>query len=134
MKIMEELKKKFIVEEKLEEKKISEYVERVLPFCKISQTGEVIVERKDISSKEKVALALVARFLGNYLQKEVLAEVSVKDLSSFLDIPENQVVARLKELKDKDKIAILVKKGVYKANPLQIGRFLEDLENKYGAK
>lgn len=129
---MEELKKKFIVEDKLEEKKLSDFVEKILPFCKVSKSGEVVIDRSDIPNKEKIGLALVARFLANHFEKEIPSEVGVKDLRVSLSIPENQVAARLKELKD-DKFAIAVKRGVYRVNPSQIERFLKDLEEEYGA-
>lgn len=132
MKKWEELRKKFIVEEKLDEKRISEYVERTLRFGKVSIDGGIIIEM-DMPTKDKVGLALIMRFLANHLEKGISAEVTVKELSQFLDIPEDQVVARLTELVE-DKIAIRVDKGVYRANSLQIGRFLDYLENKYGGE
>ena len=130
---MEELRKKFIVEEKINEKKLSEYVQRSLNFGKVSIDGGIIIEKEGMSTKDQIGLALIMRFLANHLEKEIPAEVNVKELSLSLSIPEDQVVARLAELKE-DKIAIRVNKGVYKANPLQIGKFLEDVEKKYGAK
>jgi len=130
---LEELRKKFIVEEKINEKKLSEYVQRSLNFGKVSIDGGIIIEKEGMSTKDQIGLALIMRFLANHLEKEIPAEVNVKELSLSLSIPEDQVVARLAELKE-DKIAIRVNKGVYKANPLQIGKFLEDVEKKYGAK
>jgi len=127
---LEELRKKFIVEEKLDEKRITEYVERSLKFGKVSIDGGVIIEREGLSTKEQVGLALVMRFLASYLEKRISAEVNVKELSQNLGIQEDQVAARLADLKD-EKIAIRVDKGVYKANPTQIGKFLDYLENKY---
>jgi phage regulator Rha-like protein len=59
---MEELKKKFIVEEKLDEKRATNYIERILPFCKMSRDGMAIIENKDLKTLQQVKLALVARF------------------------------------------------------------------------
>ncbi|MCX8000383.1 MAG: hypothetical protein N3A69_15760 [Leptospiraceae bacterium] len=83
-----------------------------------------------MTTKDQVGLALVMRFLANSLERGIPIEVNAKELSHFLGIPKDQVVARLADLKD-EKIAIRVDKGVYKANPAQIGRFLDNLENKY---
>lgn len=127
---MEELRRKFIVEEKLDEKRITEYVQRSLKFGKVSIDGGVIIEREGLSTKDQVGLALVMRFLANCLEKDISAEVSVKELSQNLGVPEDQVAARLADLKD-EKMAIRVDKGVYKVNPTQIGKFLDSLENKY---
>ena len=128
---MEELRKKFIVEEKLNEKRLSEYIERALQFGKVSLDGGIIIEKEGMSTKYQIGLALIARFLANHLEKSISAEVNFKDIAQCLGIPEDQVVARLADL-TKDRIAIRVGRGVYKANPSQIGRFLRDLESKYG--
>jgi len=50
-------------------------------------------------------------------------------LSASLMIPKDQVMARLKEAKD-EKFAFRARKGVYKVNPLRIGAFISDLENR----
>lgn len=135
MKPLEELRKKFIVEEKLDEKRISEYVERILRFGKVSIDGSVIIEKEDISTKDKVCLALVMRLLASRLEKGISADVHAREISQFLVIPENQVIARLADLaKSKEKFAVRVDKGVYRANSLQIGRFLDYLESKYGGE
>ncbi|MEM3577587.1 MAG: hypothetical protein QXX51_03920 [Candidatus Bathyarchaeia archaeon] len=127
---MEELRKKFVVEERLDEKRITEYVERSLKFGKVSIDGGIIIEKEGLTTKDQVGLAVVMRFLANRLEKEISAEVNAKELSQILGIPEDQVTARLADLKD-EKIAIRVDKGVYRANPTQIGRFLGYLEGKY---
>jgi hypothetical protein len=128
---MEELRKKFIVEEQLDEKKLSEFIERTLRFGRVSLDGGIIIDKENMSTKDQIGLALVMRFLANRLEKVISAEVNVKDLAQYLGIPEDQVAARLADLKE-DKIAIRIDKGVYKANSLQIKKFLDDLENKYG--
>ncbi|MEM0314370.1 MAG: hypothetical protein QXQ41_07480 [Candidatus Bathyarchaeia archaeon] len=127
---MEELRKKFIVEEKIDEKKISEYVERSLKFGKVSIDGDVFIEKEGMTTKDQVGLALIMRFLANRLEKNIPAEMNVDELSQFLNIPEDQVAARLVDL-TKEKIAVRVDKGVYRANSLRIGKFLDYLESKY---
>lgn len=127
---MEELKKKFIVEEKLDEKRITNYVERILPFCKISKDGMVIVETKGLKALQQVKLALVARFLANYLDKNISTGISNGELSNSLSIAEDQIAARMKELRE-DKFAISVKRGVHQVNPLQIERFILELESSH---
>ncbi|MEM4602165.1 MAG: hypothetical protein QW808_04625 [Desulfurococcaceae archaeon] len=126
---MEELRKKFIVEEKIDEKKIATYIERVLRFGKLSVDGSIIIERK-LSTKDQVGLALIMRYLANHLEKSISAEVRVKELSQSLGIPEDQVTARLVDL-NREKLAIRINKGVYKVNPARIENFLNQLESKY---
>jgi hypothetical protein len=130
---MEELKKKFIVEEKLDEKRIADYVKRILPFCKISKDGLVIIEIKGVTSLQQVKLALVARFLANYMDNTIPTEISNHELSTSLNIPEDQISARLKDLRE-DRFAIPVRKGVNQANPLQIERFIVELEGIHKKK
>jgi hypothetical protein len=125
---MEELKKKAIVEEKLDEKRVVNYIERILPFCKISKDGLVILEVKGMTSLQQVKLALVARFLANYLDNNIPPEISNRELSTSLNIPEDQISARLKDLRE-DKFATPVRKGVSQVNPLQIERFIVELES-----
>ena len=54
MRPLEELRKKFIVEEKVDEKKISEYIERALKFGKVSIDGSVIIEKEDMVTKDQL--------------------------------------------------------------------------------
>jgi hypothetical protein len=128
---LEELKKKFMVEENLEGKKLEDFVKRILPFCKITKDGEVIIEIEKPTTTEKVKLALVAKKLASHLDSNISPETNFDTLSKSLDIPRDQVKARLKELTD-EKFALRVDRGKYKANPLKIGKFLSDIEKKYG--
>jgi hypothetical protein len=127
---MENLKERFIVSEKIDEKRIKEFVERLLPFCKVTKSGGIIIENPRLTTLEKVKVALIARFLANSLDSEISPEVNGEELSNSLMIPKNQVLARLKELKD-EKFAFRVSKGVYRVNPFKIEDFLKELENKY---
>lgn len=58
---MKDLKEKFIVDDNFDEKKLAEYVERLLPFCKISKSGEVLVEIERATATEKVKFGLASR-------------------------------------------------------------------------
>jgi hypothetical protein len=127
---MENLKERFIISEKIDEKRIKEFVERLLPFCKVTKSGGIIIENPRLTTLEKVKVALIARFLANSLDSEISPEVNGEELSNSLMIPKNQVLARLKELKD-EKFAFRVSKGVYRVNPFKIEDFLKELENKY---
>ena len=127
---MKELKDRFIVDEKFDKKKVEKFVERLLPFCKVTKTGAILLERDDFTSTEKIKIALVARFLANSLDESISAEVNSEELSNHLMIPKNQVVARLKELKD-ERFAFRVSRGIYKVNPLKINDFLNTIEIRY---
>lgn len=127
---MEELRKKFIVEERVEEKRMAEYIERSLKFGKVSRDGSVIIEKRGLAEKDQVGLVLVMRYLANYLDREIHSEVTVKEVSRFLGISEKEANARLSDL-TKERIAVRVKRGIYKINLGRIEDFLTYLENKY---
>jgi len=80
-------------------------------------------------SMQQVKLALVARFLANYLEKNIPAGISNKELSTSLNIPEDQIAARLMELRSA-KFAIQVRKGLHQVNPLKIEKFIEEIERE----
>lgn len=127
---MENLKEKFIVSEKIDEKRIKQFVERLLPFCKVTKSGGIVIEKAELTTIEKIKIALTARFLANSLDSEISPEVSGEEISNSLMIPKDQVLARLKELKD-EKFAFRISKGIYKVNPFKIDELLNSLENKY---
>jgi len=80
-----------------------------------------------MTSLQQVKLALVARFLANYMDNNIPTEISNRELSTSLNIPEDQISARLKDLRE-DRFATPVRKGVNQVNPLQIERFIVELE------
>jgi hypothetical protein len=127
---MEDLKKRFIVEENLEEKKVVGYIERLLPFCKVTKNGDILLGAKALTTLEKVKTALIARYLANHLEPTIPSEITPEELSNMLDIPRDQINARLKDVRD-EKFAINFEGGKYRAKPFEIGRFLETLEKKY---
>jgi hypothetical protein len=128
---MNDLKKRFIVDDDLEKQKTESYVERLLPFCKVTKNGNIILDDKVTTSLDKVKTALVGRFLANKIEPSIPAEVTAEELSKNLDIPKDQIYARLKDLK-KAKVAVNSQKGGYEAKPLEIGKVLDELEKKYG--
>ena len=128
---MEELKKKFIVNNNLEEEKIKDYVERLLPFCKLSPDGNILVDKRISTALKRMKVALVGRFLANRLEPSIPAEMNVEELSNILDIPKDQTYSRMKDLKKEKFVAILDKKK-YRVQPLEISKFLAELEKEFG--
>ena len=83
---------------------------------------------KGLKTWQQVKLALVARFLANYLDKNISAGMNNGELSNSLSIAVDKIAARMKELRE-DKFAISVKRGLHQVNPLQIERFILELES-----
>jgi hypothetical protein len=128
---MEDIKKKFIVDENLEQKKIESYVNRLLPFCKITTKGAIQVEDKVSTALKRVKIALVGRFLANKLEPSIAAEMTAEELATCLSIPKDQIYARVKDLR-KSNFLTKPDKNKYRVNPLVIGKFLDELEKDYG--
>jgi hypothetical protein len=133
---LEKLKVEWIIEEKeFDKRKLECLVKRLMPFCKITNSGEIDLTEigENLSLKEKVMLALVARFIAHRLDDYILEEVSLDEIPGFFSVDNVQVRARLKDLKD-EKLAVLVKRGVYKANPIRIEKYLDEIKEKHGGR
>jgi hypothetical protein len=128
MRDMATIKERFIVSDEIEQKILEKFIERLLAFCKVTESGRVIVERTDITNENKIRLAIVARYLASRIETQISPRITSKELSDYLLMPQNQVNSRLKELKDK-KIINFVERGVYEADPTKIESFIKELEN-----
>lgn len=127
---LEDLKAKWIIEKiDFDEKMVGRYVKRLMPFCKITKNGEIFLtdEGKKLSLKDQVGLTLVARFIAHILDDSIPEEVSAEEVSKIFLVDRMQVYARFKDTKN-EKLAISVKRGIYKANPSRIEKFLDDIE------
>jgi len=133
MTFMEELKKKFIVNDNLEEETIKNYVERLLPFCKLSSNGNILVDKKISTSLKRMKTALVGRFLANRLEPSIPAEMSGEELSTILNIPKDQIYARVKDLK-KERFVVILEKKKYRVQSHEIDKFLSELEKEFGTE
>ena len=133
---LEELKNKWVIDEKaFDEKKIAQYVKRLMRYCKITKTGEVdLTELGDkFTLKAKIKLAQVERFIASKLDESIKPFLSAREISNFFMVDKMQVSARLKEIRD-EKLSIREKKGIYRVIPTKIEKILKELESKYGEK
>lgn len=130
---LEELKAKWIIEEKeFNERDLGLYVKRLMPFCKITKNGEIVLTEigENFSLIDKVMLALIARFIAHRLDGSISETVTADELSRFFRVDKMQVSARLKDVKDA-RLAVREKKGIYKANIGRIEKFLDEIEGRY---
>lgn len=126
---MESLKDQFIISDDVDEKRLKQFVERLLPFCKVTESGKVIIGKGKLTVSEKIGIVLVARYLANRLSPTILPEMGAEDLSDNLLVPRDQILARIKNLKD-GKLVRSSSRGVYGVDPTRIGSFLKELERK----
>jgi hypothetical protein len=129
---MASIKDRFIIPKKLDNQKIESYAERLLPFCTVYDDGEIALGDKKLTTLEKVKLALITRYLAHELDEKIPSEVTNEELVNCLNIPRDQIIARLKDARD-EKFAIASEKGTI-ALPIKIGDFLNELELKNGDK
>jgi len=133
---LEDLEKRFILNEDMEHEDIKTLITRILNFCKIDNKGFVIIHDKQLRILDRIFLVLSARYLANKLQTKLGKEVSIqetinaKELANMLKEKDAVIIARLKDLKDEKKI-IPQDRGIYKVAPYAINDFLNQLE---GAK
>ena len=108
---------------------------KITKFCKIDVKGYVQIFNQNLTIPNKILLVLSARYLANRLQKKLGKESNIKEeitpteLADILKIKRPVIRARLKELKDDEKI-VRVSKGTYKVYVHLIKQFLEQLEGK----
>ncbi|MFQ6084300.1 MAG: hypothetical protein ACE5KE_09655 [Methanosarcinales archaeon] len=124
---IEELKKKFIISpEEYDKSLLSEQIEIVLKFCRVDPNGRVLVDKLNLTNKEKVKLVLVARFLASKLDSNISAEVGVDDISENVNISPHQARARISEIV-REGFATTKERGSYLVTPYKIDAWLFNL-------
>ena len=131
---MEDVKKLFIVDEKeFDIKNTEKFIRKIADFVKVGKDGSIFLEIESINKTDKIQLAIVARFLANKIDKNILQEVSLPEIMQFLSLPQNTATARISELV-KGRNIRRIKVGKYVAVPHQIEKFIEKINKKYGEK
>src|SRR6266705_2126664 len=123
---IEELRKKFIVDEDAIKSKLEPLVTKALAHCQIDKNGHVLIYDSKLSGREQVMLVLAARLIASELDQNIPAEVSVGELEKDTGLPSNQIRARGNEV-IKAKFALSPRAGVYKALPHKIEAFLDGI-------
>jgi hypothetical protein len=127
----EDLKNSFIVNENPDEKKVEGYIKRLLPYCKTTKTGAIIFNIQELKSLEKVKIFLVARYLANFLESSISGQIQHDEFVTSLDLPKDQINARLKDIRD-EKFADILDDGSYRVKAQEISRLLDKLDERYG--
>lgn len=129
---IKELRKKFIIDEsEYDTERIKEDIDRLIPYCKVSASGRVLIRTKGLTEKKKVGLVVVARYIGHRLDSKIDESLKIDDISNYTGTKRDNVMAYLSELV-KEGICNREKAGSYRANPGQISDFLDELEKKPG--
>lgn len=130
---LDELKKKFIVDQDVLRARLEPVVEKALKYCLIDKNGQVHITQGKMAGRDQVMLVLTARAIASQLESQISAEINVGDISKYTGLPENQVRARGKDLIE-GKFVESPRPGVYRAFPHKIETFLDSLAPTAGAK
>ena len=123
---IDELKKRFIVDEDLLKARLEALVAKVLVFCQIDKNGQVLISSQKLSGRDQVKLVLATRAIAAQLDSNFRDEVTVAEIEKYTGLPGNQVRARGKECIE-EKFATTSRAGVYRAVPHKIEAFLDGL-------
>lgn len=123
---IEDLKKKFIVDDDVLKNRLEEIATKALQLCVLDKRGNVHFNNSKLSPREKLRVTLAARAIASQLDETVSDEVSVSELATNSGLPKDQVYARAAELV-KDKSVTSPKKGFYKAVPHKVEALLDSV-------
>lgn len=101
------------------EEELSKYKERIVPWVKLTPSGEVIIKRNDLTSKKKVLLYLIGKTYANIANYYDDA-VPNKELEDAFGLPEGTVRNILFRLR-KEGFVLSVKDGLHKAKVETLG-------------
>ena len=124
----EDLKRRFIVDEKTVAKDLETLVEKALEFCVVDTTGRVHLKQHELPAKVRIKLVLSARRIASQLDASFSPELSIEEITAATGLPSNQVRARLNEVAA-DRFAEASGRGTYKANTFRIQSFLDELRS-----
>ena len=123
---IEDLKKKFIVDDDVLKNRLEEIATKALQLCVLDKKGNVHFNNSKLGPREKLRLTLAARAIASQLDESVSSEVSVSELVANSGLPKDQVYARAAELV-KEKSVTSPKKGFYRAVPHKVEALLDSI-------
>lgn len=123
---IEELKKKFIVDDDVLKDRLEPIATKALAHCVVDKKGAVHFNNPKLTAKKKLQLTLAARAIASRMDPKVQAEVSVAELSENCGISKDQVYARAADLIN-ERSATSPKKGYYTAVPHKVEALLDSL-------
>lgn len=123
---IEDLKKKFIVDDDLLKNRLETIVSKALKHCVIDQKGNVHFNDSTLRSRERMKLTLAARALAAQIDERISSDVTVDELVASTGLPRDQVRARAAELV-RAKLARSPRAGVYAALPHRVEALIDSV-------
>ena len=124
---IEDLKKKFIVDDDVLKNRLEEIATKALEHCVVDKKGNVHFNGSNLSAREKLSLILAARAIASQMDETIKSDVSMAELTLISGLPEKQITARIAEL-TKDKLVTSSKKGIYSAVPHKVEALLNSVK------
>jgi len=124
---IEDLKKKFIVDDDVLKNRLEEIATKALEHCVVDKKGNVHFNSSNLSAREKLSLILAARAIASQMDETIKSDVSMAELTLSSGLPEKQITARIAELA-KDKLVASSKKGIYSAVPHKVEALLNSVK------
>ena len=124
---IEDLKKKFIVDDDVLKNRLEEIATKALEHCVVDKKGNVHFNSSNLSAREKLSLILAARAIASQMDETIKSDVSMAELTLISGLPEKQITARIAEL-TKDKLVTSSKKGIYSAVPHKVEALLNSVK------
>jgi hypothetical protein len=122
-----ELTGKFLIDDEIATDRLSQFIQQLLPYCKVRKNGKVDVLADNLSGRDRVKLVLAARLVASKLEgSAVNGDLCADEISEYADLPKNQAAARAKECAD-ERFAERSARGSYKARPDKLPAFLKEL-------
>lgn len=122
---IEEIKKKFIVDDDVLRNRLEAIATKALTHCVVDKKGAVHFNNPKLTAREKLQLTLAARAIASQMDSGLKAEVSVAELCAN-GIPKDQVYARAADLIN-EKSATSPRKGYYAAVPHKVEAMLDSV-------
>lgn len=123
---LEDLRKKFIVDDDALKARLEPILEKALTHCQIHKSGQVLITDSKLSAKNQVKLTLAARAIAAQIDNQFSADVPVAEIAKSTGLPLNQVHARGSEIV-REKFAQVPTAGVYRAASHKIEAFLDEI-------
>jgi len=120
-----EILSKMVVDE---EAVFERLVDKASRIFKIDKQGKIVflVPESSLSTRERVAMALLARYFAKELELVNSDAVSYRDVAAMLDMARTAVGARLSELR-REGIAESVGRGEWRVSILGVQRLLDEM-------
>ena len=122
------LKNKFIVDETATGKDAEQLIEKALKYGRVSKSGDIIIDKIQLSQDNILKLALVLRFLAHGIDESITESVRPTELTKVMGERVESVGSRLSQLA-KSGFAKKSGYGQYVAHSYKVDKFLDELES-----